>query len=753
MAWGISGGGATSRLLMDYAEPTYSALFDLLFTPQIGAAFQNVKVEIPADADTTCGSEVAHRHDAADSGSCTRGYEGTFLAAASVRRPGIATSALQWAAPAFVGENGTANGTSLYTPTNVDDYVLPWLRCMRDAYNVTLTWQGGGWNERIHNNTYIIMLRQKLTAGGFSGTGVTAADQCCHMGWNIVRDLDADPVLRAAVGAVSTHCAGSLNNQSTPAAVIALGIPLFQGEEHIGLPDPDSIPVWQWPAAAATGVSINQNWVLNNMSSTVYWPAAYAWISRLFLQGKGFVIATSPWGTPGRCYVPTALWIVAHTTHFTTPQVSWLLNRTGSGHLTAAQAPIGQGGWNVSYVTYVTGRDVTLVVESFLAGGQWHAADGSAGAASSAPPVSATFQLAGSIAGWKSLHVWHTNESVTFEQLPDVLVAADGTFSISVEPGAIYTYTSIASSHPGAEAWLARSVAAGGCGPAPRTLPPGVAVPPEDPFPLPHYDDFEGYANDTLPLFTSDMFGAFTVFQLPPGSTATATPAASSAAAPLRARPGIEARRVACGDAGAIALRPHRCITASGPNNTRVLRQWTRQPPLGWGSHQSSNMATVIGNASLSGLTVAVRALIETPDPAFAPQAAPYVLVGMNAGAGGNAPVGGFSPKEFYSSSPAADFVRFTTTTWQCSLAAQPGVCAQPHSLDFGFDSWHDVVFAELPLRNGSAAVWLSLDGQILFNVTVAAVRNGGGGGYVLLETGAHRAQFDDLAISSTAAG
>ena len=241
---GISGGGATSRLLMDYPEPTYTALFDLLFAPQIGAAFQNVKVEIPADADTTCGSEVAHRHDAADGGSCTRGYEGAFMAAAAARRPGIATSALQWAAPAFVGEPGTGNSTSLFTPTNVDDYVMPWLRCMQDAYNVTLTWQGGGWNEHIHNNTYIIMLRQKLTAGGFGKTGVTAADQCCHMGWNIVNDLVADPELRASVGAVSTHCAGSMNNQSTPPAAIALGIPLFQGEEHIGLPDPDSIPVW-----------------------------------------------------------------------------------------------------------------------------------------------------------------------------------------------------------------------------------------------------------------------------------------------------------------------------------------------------------------------------------------------------------------------------------------------------------------------------------------------------------------------------
>jgi len=264
---GISGGGATSRLLEDYPEPARRALYDALFSPQQAAAFQVVKVEIPADADTTNGAEVAHRHDAADGGSCTRGYEGAFLREAAARAPGIAAHALQWAAPAFVGEAGVGDGRSLFTRTNAVEYVLPWLRCMRDAYNVSVAWQGGGWNEKPHNNSYIKLLRKELDAGGLAATGIVAADQCCGAGWNIVQDLVGDADLRAAVGAISTHCAGSMNKQDTPAAAIALGIPLFQGEEHIGLPDPDGIPVWEWPAAAATGVEINQNWVLSNMSA------------------------------------------------------------------------------------------------------------------------------------------------------------------------------------------------------------------------------------------------------------------------------------------------------------------------------------------------------------------------------------------------------------------------------------------------------------------------------------------------------
>ena len=122
---GISGGGATSRLIEDYPAPARASIYDALFTQQGAAAFQAVKVEIPADADTTCGSEVAHRHDAADGGSCTRGYEGAFLAEANSRLPGIAAHALQWAAPGFVGEAGVGNGTSPFTATNVPLRSLP----------------------------------------------------------------------------------------------------------------------------------------------------------------------------------------------------------------------------------------------------------------------------------------------------------------------------------------------------------------------------------------------------------------------------------------------------------------------------------------------------------------------------------------------------------------------------------------------------------------------------------------------------
>ena len=69
-------------------------------------------------------------------------------------------------------------------------------------------------------------------------------------------------------------------------------------------------------------------------------------------------------------------------------------------------------------------------------------------------------------------------------------VSADGSFSLSIEPGAVWTLTTVASAHPGARALLAELRAAGGV-----ELHPGDAPPADAPFPLPYADSFDSYAN------------------------------------------------------------------------------------------------------------------------------------------------------------------------------------------------------------------------------------------------------------------
>src|SRR5688500_15729902 len=49
----ISGGGGTSRLLVDYPEPQRSQVLDYLFKPGVGAELDIFKVEIGGDTHTS----------------------------------------------------------------------------------------------------------------------------------------------------------------------------------------------------------------------------------------------------------------------------------------------------------------------------------------------------------------------------------------------------------------------------------------------------------------------------------------------------------------------------------------------------------------------------------------------------------------------------------------------------------------------------------------------------------------------------
>ena len=72
---GLSGGGATSRLLVNYQEPYRSQILDFLFKPQFGASLHILKVEIGGDAQSTEGTEHSHMHTEKDE-NYTRGYGG-----------------------------------------------------------------------------------------------------------------------------------------------------------------------------------------------------------------------------------------------------------------------------------------------------------------------------------------------------------------------------------------------------------------------------------------------------------------------------------------------------------------------------------------------------------------------------------------------------------------------------------------------------------------------------------------------------
>ena len=769
---GISGGGATSRLLFDYPEPQRSQVLDLLFKPQYGAALQIHKVEIGGDADTTNGAEPSHRHDAADGGSYNRGYEWWLLKESLARNPSIVTSGLMWAAPRFLGEHDISNGESLFTPTGLS-YALDWIVGAKAVQNISLTVMSGGWNEHPHNSTWIKMLRAALDASpsNLSHVRIASSDEWDpNVVWSLAKEMTSDPDLRAAVDYVSTHVAGYMDhNDPAPASVLSMGTPLWQGEEHFGLPDGDSAACWDWAAAGSLGVEISQNWVRNNMSATIMWPHTYGWSAGIIYRGKGFLTATGPWGTgvdTAFVTVCTPLWIAAHTTHFTAAGSWWLLNGTGSGHISPELY-----GNNVSYVTYVappasaadadadaSPRDFTLVIESLSLGPIGSSSINGGSLASQ--PITATFQLAGGLlTAWAGaqLNVWHTNQSVSFERQANVTVGADGTFSVTIEPAAIMTLTTVASDHPGAAA-VVKSL-----GPAFTAV---QSAPVDAPFPLPWSDDFEGYANDTLPLYGSDMFGSFATWALTEVERGL----------PSLPQPAVGFESAACSSAADVALRPGRCSAVavaarshqkghSTNSNRMVLRQYVRQPPIGWGG-DSSNMATIWGNYSLHSVRLNVSALIETPTPVTAggdgmrttdvsvAQSQAYgsesVYVGLRGG-DPRACAGCSSPSAFYGAHVSAYAWRlFVNGSWVLtdgSASLGSGTLPQP----FGYDSWHALSLEDAPTgSDGGLALIGTIDGAVAFNVSIAAGAVTRQGGYVVLGTGCNRAQWDNLVIDRT---
>ena len=62
----ISGGGATSRLLVDYPAPQRTEILDILFNKSFGASLHMLKVEIGGDSQSTDGSEPSHMHSIDD---------------------------------------------------------------------------------------------------------------------------------------------------------------------------------------------------------------------------------------------------------------------------------------------------------------------------------------------------------------------------------------------------------------------------------------------------------------------------------------------------------------------------------------------------------------------------------------------------------------------------------------------------------------------------------------------------------------
>ncbi|TSV68140.1 Adenylate kinase 7 [Bagarius yarrelli] len=193
---GLSGGGATSRLLVNYAEPYRSQILDYLFKPNFGASLQILKVEMGGDAQTTDGTEPSHMHYPNDE-NYFRGYEWWLMKEAKKRNPNITLIGLPWAFPGWVGHGVN---WPYHFPDITASYVVSWIVGAKQYHNLDIDYVGI-WNERSFNSKYIKILRYTLDKNGLERVRIIASD---NMWEPITLFLVLDSELRSAVDVVGS---------------------------------------------------------------------------------------------------------------------------------------------------------------------------------------------------------------------------------------------------------------------------------------------------------------------------------------------------------------------------------------------------------------------------------------------------------------------------------------------------------------------------------------------------------------------
>lgn len=457
----ISGGGATSKLLLNYDSGIQSEILDFLFKPNFGASLQIFKVEIGGDTQSTDGTEASHMHYKGDE-NYKRGYEWWLMQEAKKRNPDIKLYALPWGFPGWLGE-GTNN--PYINPGQTADYVVRWIKAAKREYNLTIDYVGI-WNERNYNITYIKTLRKMLDEQGFKNTQIIAAD----MKWEISTDIQKDKDLSSIVHAIGCHYPGT---QSSPEAK-QTGKPLWASEDYSTFNDEVGGGCW--------ARILNQNYVNGLMTSTISWNLIGSYYPHLPFYRDGLMTADMPWANAYD--VATPVWMTAHTTQFVPVGWKYLSHKSGVGHLP-------KGGSYVSLTN--TARDqLTIVIETM-------SHDHSKCIRPSLPPYKVspqtiTFVLGGKFTSITSMNVWYSKLSFngsdhTLFEKQKPLIFVDGNAELTIGVDEIYTLTTLNTGKKGSY---------------PQPYKPL-------PFPIEIGDSFQWYKEFQEPFFLAPQVGSLEI--------------------------------------------------------------------------------------------------------------------------------------------------------------------------------------------------------------------------------------------------
>jgi galactosylceramidase len=450
----VSGGGATSVLLKDYPEPQRSQVLDMLFKPKFGASISAFFVEVPGDGNSTQGTEPSHMHTKNDE-NYFRGYEWWLMREAKKRNPAISLDGVAWSAPHWVGNNK-------FWSQDMCDYYVKWIKGLKSAHGLDLDAIGCR-NEKGVDEGFIKRFKTTLNAAGLTDVKLHGFDNWQQDKFNFVRDMPKDPALKAAVDVVSNH---TMATAATPPDVRKMldemGKPIWNSEEHVYKEGFD--------CELSLVQAFNKNFLVSGVTKIVNWYlVASIYPIEPFPETPALLIAREPWS--GNYAPRTVLWGYAHYGQFS--QIGWQ-------YLNGACGNLNDGG---TYVTLKSpAADYSIIAETKGAG----------------KSQKLTFKISGGLSGGK-LCVWRSNAREQFVKLNDI-TPADGTFTVTLEPNAIYSLSTTTGQQKGSFA----------------------GIPSSQPFPFPYYDDFKGYRSGKawgyLPHYLADITGVFEIADRPEGN-------------------------------------------------------------------------------------------------------------------------------------------------------------------------------------------------------------------------------------------
>ncbi|CAL1547008.1 unnamed protein product [Lymnaea stagnalis] len=459
---GLSGGSATSKLLIGYPQKQRDEVLDYLFKPHFAASLQILKVEIGGDAQASDATEASHMHVEWEE-NYERGYEWWLMKEAKLRNPDIKLYGLPWAFPGWLG-NGTQN--PYRNNEKLADYIFKWIHGAQVYHNLKIDLIGI-WNERWCDTEYVKVLRKKLDDNGYSDIRIVASD----LDFGIVDFIKADSELASVVDYIGAHYPGVVS----PEDAKEIGIPLWSSEDFSTYNDEVGGGCW--------ARILNQNYVQGLMTSTIAWNLIDSFFQGLPWDRTSLMTAREPWS--GNYAVESPIWMSAHTTQVT--EIGWHYLPHGHG--------VGMLDGGGSYVSLVSPdlTELTIVVETM-------SHDHSVCIRPDLPPYTVqeqkvTFILGGNFAKITSLNVWQSKlkfnpgESSTYFQSLGPVPVINGKLSLTLGVDEIYSLTTLKTAMHGEYG-----------------LPPNSA-----PFPLPFVENFEEYPVSAEPYILAPQQGSFDV--------------------------------------------------------------------------------------------------------------------------------------------------------------------------------------------------------------------------------------------------